>query len=93
MAWNGEIPPLGFKGEKFIGAPAGIKNRVMHIPVPHALGVIEVYAWNSSLEEGYNIFLPGSNAVSVTTPLAVQFIIHNFLTSGGNQGGDDGLER
>ncbi len=82
MIWNGEVPRLGFEGEKFVDR----RNRVMHIPVPHALGVIEIYAWseNYSNEEGYNIFLPSHGPVSAASPLEVQFIVHAFLNKGDN---------
>lgn len=84
MAWNGEVPRLGFEGERYVDR----RNRVMHIPTPRGLGVIEVYAWsNNTVQndyEGYNIFLPGLTAVAVKTPLEIQFIVHEFLKNGGN---------
>lgn len=79
MTWNGEVPPLGFEGERLMP-----NNRVLHIPSPHGLGPIEIYAWTANGSgEGYNIFFNGNKGpVSVKTPLEVQFIVHEFLNKG-----------
>ena len=76
------VPPLGFEGEMY----AGNSKRVLLIPTSKSgsdprgwMGSrIEVYRWGGSLE-GYNVFLPGHNPISVKTPFDAKMMIQSFF--------------
>jgi hypothetical protein len=83
MAWEGEVPLLGFEGEYHFDLyyPA---QHILIVPVKH-YGAVSVYAWHRAAGEGYNIFWPSDtcpvkrDTAQGRDPFTVKMIIQSFL--------------
>lgn len=85
MAWNGEVPLLGFDAEYYSQDwdKNGGYKRILYIPVKR-YGEISIYAWTLRQEEGYNIFWPRVSPLHPPTaqandPFTVKMIVQAYL--------------
>lgn len=90
MAKGDIVPLLGFEDEWHEDQDEGVLY--IRVPLHHPnrsqaiLGIdtiISVYRW-SSREEGYNVFIPGMDAVSCKSAFEAKMIIQDFMNEGLN---------